>query len=185
MNEWFAKEKELGVEVNSVVLATVSPEGRPHNRVVAIREIKNDSLIFFTQRETRKVADLLKNPAAAMDFFLVLQQRQVVLEGVAKPLTYEENEQYWNDLPRERQLRFSTYAPSSGQPITSLSELDERKKELEALFANKAVPMSDFYQGFRFIPDTFLFYSVGSTSFSEAIKFTKNNNDWHEQLLSP
>ncbi|ASQ46498.1 pyridoxine/pyridoxamine 5'-phosphate oxidase [Legionella clemsonensis] len=184
LNEWFNQEKELGLEVNTV-LSTISPTGFPHSRVVAIREIKNGSLIFFTQRKTRKVADLLSNPAASMNFFLVMQQRQIVLEGAVELLTHEENEQYWNKLPRERQLRFSAYAPTSGQPIMSLKVLDERKRELALCFANKPIPMSDDYCGFRFTPESFLFYTVGSTTFSEVIRFTKNNDVWDEKLISP
>ncbi|WP_242604300.1 pyridoxamine 5'-phosphate oxidase family protein [Legionella brunensis] len=89
MNKWLNEEKELGVAVNSAVLATVSPQGIPHSRVVAIREIKEDSLIFFTQRKTRKVTDLLNNPAASMNFFLALQQRQIVMDGITELLTQE------------------------------------------------------------------------------------------------
>ncbi|KTC87060.1 pyridoxamine 5'-phosphate oxidase family protein [Legionella brunensis] len=185
MNKWLNEEKELGVAVNSAVLATVSPQGIPHSRVVAIREIKEDSLIFFTQRKTRKVTDLLNNPAASMNFFLALQQRQIVMDGITELLTQEENSLYWNGLPRERQLRFSTYAPISGQPIQSLNELDKRKRELEELFRNKDIPMSDFYCGFRFIPKMFLFYSVGSITFSEVTKFTREKDFWSEQLYSP
>lgn len=92
-----------------------------------------------------------------MNFFLTIQQRQIVLEGAVELLTREENEQYWINLPRERQLRFSAYAPTSGQPITSLKVLEERKGELELYFANKNIPMSDDYCGFRFTPETFLF----------------------------
>lgn len=184
--EWLKKEKELGVEqADCAVLATATATGTPHCRIVAIREIKEDSLLFFTQQKTRKVDELLNNPFAAMNFSLLMQQRQISMEGIAKPLSYEENNYYWQSLPRERQLRFSTYAPTSGQVIANLDELEEKKRELAGQFNNVLFPMSEYYCGFRFIPETFIFYTVGSITFSEVIKYSKNKHGWQQQLLSP
>lgn len=184
--EWLKKEKELGVEQSDcAVLSTVTSEGIPHSRVVAIREIAEDNLVFFTQQKTRKVAELLNNPHASMNFLLAMQQRQIILEGVAKPLSFEENQAFWETLPRERQLRFSAYAATSGQPIHDLSVLDEKKKVLMEKFLDNLIPMSEFYCGFRFIPESFIFYTVGSVSFSEVVKYTKKKEGWGQQLLSP
>jgi pyridoxamine 5'-phosphate oxidase len=184
--EWLKKEKELGVEQSDcAVLSTVTSEGIPHSRVVAIREIAEDNLVFFTQQKTRKVAELLNNPHVSMNFLLAMQQRQIILEGIAKPLSFEENQAFWETLPRERQLRFSAYAATSGQPIHDLSVLDEKKKVLMEKFLDISIPMSEFYCGFRFIPETFIFYTVGSVSFSEVVKYMKKKEGWEQQLLSP
>lgn len=119
----------MGIEQpDCAVLSTVTSEGFPHSRVVAIREICVDSLVFFTQQKTRKVAELTNNPHAVINFLLTMQQRQIILEGIAKPLSSEENQEFWETLPRERQLRFSAYASTSGQPIHNLNVLEERKK---------------------------------------------------------
>lgn len=186
MVEWLKKESELGVEQPyCAVLATVTSTGIPHSRVVAIREIETDSLLFFTQQKTRKVNELLNNPSASMNFLLTRQERQITLEGTAIPLSKEENMQFWQTLPRERQLRFSAYAPTSGQVIQDLNELEKRKKDLVERFTNQSIPMSEFYYGFRFTPETFIFYTVGSISFSEVIKYSKKRKVWQQQLLSP
>lgn len=184
--EWLKKEKELGIEQpDCAVLSTVTSEGFPHSRVVAIREICVDSLVFVTQQKTRKVAELTNNPHAVINFLLAMQQRQIILEGIAKPLSSEENQEFWETLPRERQLRFSAYASTSGQPIHNLNVLEERKKTLMDKFMDKPISMSEFYCGFRFIPETFIFYTVGSVSFSEVVKYVKNKEVWEQQLLSP
>lgn len=186
MVEWLKKEKDCGIaEPDYAVLATVSPEGIPHSRVVAIREIQGDSLLFFTQKKTRKVADLANNPSACMNFFLVMQQRQISLEGIAEPISPEENEQFWQTLPRERQLRFSTYASTSGQALQSLDQLEKRKLDLTQQFADNPIPMSEYYCGFRFIPETLVFYTLGGIAFSEVIKYSREKNSWQQQLLSP
>lgn len=186
MRHWLQKEKELGVEQpECAVLSTVTSTGTPHSRVVAIREIETDSLLFFTQKKTRKVAELLNNPSASMNFLFAIQQRQIILEGIATPLSPEENQQFWQTLPRERQLRFSAYAPTSGQVIQNLNQLEKRKSDLAEQYINKPIPVSEHYCGYRLIPESFVFYTSGLISFSEVIKYSKEKDVWQQQLLSP
>lgn len=180
------QEQQLGVkDPRCAVLATVTTEGHPHSRVVAIREIQPESLLFFTQRLSRKVSELINNPHATLTFWFAMQQKQVVLEGVANPLSYEENKVYWEGLPRERQLRFSSYAPTSGKVIADQSVLEKRKAELATRYANQEIPMCEDYCGFRFLPQTMLFYTIGTSTFSEVIRFSKTNEQWNEFYISP
>jgi pyridoxamine 5'-phosphate oxidase len=186
LREWLSKEKERGVEQpDCAVLSSCSSSGEPHSRVVAIREIESSSLLFFTQQKTRKVGELLNNPKACLNFLFAMQGRQVILEGIATPILQEENQTFWDSLPRERQLRFSAYAPTSGQVIKDLKQLENRKKELIDQFAGLPIMMSEYYIGFRFIPTTWIFYTVGSISFSEVIRYTKTGDVWGTELLSP
>ncbi|HAT4400320.1 pyridoxine/pyridoxamine 5'-phosphate oxidase [Legionella pneumophila] len=186
LKEWLNKEKERGIEdPYCAVLSTCSSSGEPHSRVVAIREIETESLLFFTQQKTRKVAELLNNPKSCLNFLFAMQNRQVILEGTAKPISQEENEAFWKTLPRECQLRFSAYAPTSGLVIKDLNQLETRKKELSEQFASLPIPMSEEYFGFRFIPKTWVFYTVGSISFSEVIRYTKIEDSWKTELISP
>lgn len=185
LKEWLNKEKELGVpDPNCAVLSSCSGD-TPHSRVVAIREIEAESLLFFTQQKTRKVAELLNNPKACFNFLLAMQGRQVILEGTAIPISLQENEIFWNALPRERQLRFCAYAPTSSQVIENLAQLEHRKKELMEQFAECSIPMSEYYIGFRFIPSTWFFYTIGTTSFSEVVRYTKMGDSWESALISP
>ncbi|OAI48815.1 hypothetical protein AYO45_00640 [Gammaproteobacteria bacterium SCGC AG-212-F23] len=127
MNEWLSKEKALGsMNPDRVVLATATKEGIPHSRIVAIREISPEGVLFFTQKGTRKVYELHGNPKASMTLWLPMQQRQVILDGIIQILTFEENIQYWKTMLRERQLRFSAYAPTSGKAIRSLDEIENK-----------------------------------------------------------
>lgn len=186
--EWLEKEKTLGIETpDCAILSTVTSENKPRSRVVAIRGIdaETESLVFFTQQKTKKVGELLNNPHASFNFFLSKQQKQIVLEGTVKPLSFEENQLFWEALPRERQLKFSAYAPTSGQPILGIHELEEVKQTITTLFKDKPIPMSEFYCGFRFIPNLILFYTLGKESFSEITRYSKIESGWTSQLLSP
>jgi pyridoxamine 5'-phosphate oxidase len=186
VKEWIRKEEILGSPPSlSAVLATAGQDGFPHARVVAIRELTEAGFIFFTQRGSRKVKELRDNPRATLVFWLAMQQREVIVEGSIQMLTETENQTYWKALPRERQLRFSTYAPTSGQALRTLSELEEKAEILKKRWADEEIPLSEFYCGFRLLPEIFYFYTVGTTTFSESSRYHYEGNIWVERTLSP
>ena len=88
-------------------------------------------------------------------------------------------------MPRERQLKFSAYAPSSMKPIDSHHQLEEKYQALSKEFQDKEIPMSEFYCGFRFVPESILFYTLGTASFSEVIEFSKTLGRWRQRILCP
>jgi pyridoxamine 5'-phosphate oxidase len=186
IHDWIEKEKALGSpSPDRVVLATTTPQGVPHSRLVAVRELTAEGVLFFTQQGTRKTLELGENPDASMTLWLALQQRQVILDGIIHPLSQQENESYWKTMPLDRQLRFSAYAPTSGQPISSLEVLESTLAELIKKFGNAEIPMSEYYCGFRLIPAFIYFYTLGTQTFSEVMRYERTPRGWEEQLLSP
>lgn len=56
---WLREEQSAGApNPRQAVLSTATMSAIPHARVVAIREIDDHGLVFFTQRGTRKVDEL-------------------------------------------------------------------------------------------------------------------------------
>ena len=157
----------------------------PHSRVIAIREITDDELIFFTQQGTRKVKELDENPLISLNFWFELTQRQVIIEGKAQALSSSENQSYWSSYPRFAQLRFCAYAPTSSQKIDSKKQLEDKKTKFEALYKENEVPMSSFYCGYRIQPENFLFYRYRIDELSDVLKFERNKNSWEQFLISP
>ncbi len=181
--EWLEQEKEQGYgDPERAVLATATSQGVPHSRIVAIREISDEGFLFFTQRGTRKYAEL-SNPRASMTFWFAREQREIIIDGVVRALSQEENQHYWDTLSRERQLRFSVH--TSGQPIDSLQDLEHRYQQLSKQYVNQTIPMSDFYCGFVLVPETFCFYTLGTQTFSEVIRYQKVGEHWEKNLVSP
>lgn len=186
MNDWLTQEESMGSSnPRNIVLATAGKEGIPHSRIVAIRELSNQGVLFFTQRSTRKVIEISQNPHASMTLWLPLQQREIILEGKIVTLNQEENEQYWNLLPYDRKLRFSAYSPTSNQPIQGLSELEDKIEELKHQYNAETLPMSSYYCGYRLVPEVFYFYTLGTATFSEVIKYSLVQDQWQKQMLSP
>lgn len=186
INAWLENEISLGsASPNRIIVATASKDAIPSARVVAIREINENGVLFFTQRGTRKVKELNENEHVSAVLWLPLQQRQVTIEGIAKPISDEENLQYWQTMPHERQLRFCAYAPTSGQVIASPTLLEDNYSAIGQRYKNTTVPMSEFYCGYRITPTLINFYTLGSDSFSEVKRYITIDGAWKEEIISP
>jgi pyridoxamine 5'-phosphate oxidase len=104
---WLDNERDEGApNPNHAVLSSISLDGFPHSRVVAIREIQDEGLLFFTQIGTRKVTELHHNHHVSLVFWLELLQREVIIEGKAFPLSEKEHQDYWEIYPKWAQIRF-------------------------------------------------------------------------------
>lgn len=74
LNRWILEETQKGApNPKQAVLSSSTEHGIPHARVVSIREISEMGLIFFTQKNTRKVSELHKNPASVLTFSTTTQ----------------------------------------------------------------------------------------------------------------
>jgi pyridoxamine 5'-phosphate oxidase len=137
LNQWITEEKDAGApNPQHAVLATATLKALPHSRVIAIREISDTDLIFFTQKETKKVAQLTENPQVSLTFWFELKQREVIVEGIVEPLSTTETEAFWQNNPRFAQLRFAAYAPTSMQAISSKQILEDKKNAIEKEYSN-------------------------------------------------
>lgn len=186
LQEWIEEEKKFGApNPQQAVLSTASSEGTPHARVVAIREITDNGLLFFTQLGTKKVIELQTSKKSAITFWFELLQRQVQIEGDVEELSNVDNVHYWENYPFEAQVRFCSYAPTSGQPILDKKLLENKKKIIQKTYRDKKLPMSSFYKGFRVKPRKIIFYSYRTDEFSDVFGYFNINGSWVYSILSP
>jgi len=186
LNSWLLAERNAGApNPQQAVLATATKEAVAHSRVVAIREINEDGLLFFTQRGTRKVDEMKINPSVSMTFWFELLLREVIIEGIIEALNEVENERYWNDYPREAQIRFHSYAPTSSEPIQDKQALEDKCCLIREECADSPIPLSPLYCGFRLKPTRFVFYSYRADVLSDVAEYTAEKNEWKCQPLSP
>ena len=112
-------------------------------------------------------------------------QSYLIIEGKVESLTDKENSDYWLGLPRERQIRFYAYAPTSMQLIDRKAMLEEKKLLIEQEYKEKSLPVSPFYCGFRLKPIRIMFYASRSDELSDVFEYRKVNAGWTKQWLSP
>ena len=99
-------------EPTAMIVATVSPNGRPSTRTVLLKGVENGKLIFFTNYESRKGRQLTANPYISLSFVWHKLERQVHIEGKAEKCTPQESDAYFSTRPY--------HVPTTGAVLPSL-----------------------------------------------------------------
>ena len=65
--EWLKLAVDSGIsEANAVCLCTVDGQGHPDGRIVLLKGVEDDGLLFYTNYESRKGRQLRERPFASM-----------------------------------------------------------------------------------------------------------------------
>jgi pyridoxamine 5'-phosphate oxidase len=92
---WFSEAAAAGLaEPNAMVLTTVGD--RPHARTVLLKAHDAAGFTFYTNRTSRKGQDLAGDPRCCAIFPWYGLGRQVIIEGVASPLSQADSEPYFH-----------------------------------------------------------------------------------------
>ncbi len=139
----------LGVvllEPTAMTVSTLSTDGsRPRSRTVLLKERTADGFVFFTNHDSAKGQEILAHPQLALQFVWTPLQRQVRVEGTATPVDRSISEEYFATRPRGSQL--GAWASPQSSVVTT-AELTGRFAEVEARFADQAVPCPPHWGGF-------------------------------------
>ena len=147
-HRWFQEAlKAVLPEPNAMVLATANSDGKPSARVVLLKGFDERGLVFFTNYDGRKSAELASNPQAAALFFWVELERQVRIEGTVEKTSKLESEEYFKTRPLESRL--SAWASKQSSVIPSRSFLEQKMSDLKSRYGNQEIPPPPFWGGFR------------------------------------
>jgi pyridoxamine 5'-phosphate oxidase len=165
-------------EPNAMVVASVSPEGRPSSRMVLLKGVDERGFVFFTNYESRKAAEIAANPHVSLLFPWHDLQRQVRVEGTASKVSAEESEAYFASRPRESQL--GAWASPQSRVVASRSALDERYGGVLAQFAElDEVPVPPHWGGFRVAPYAVEFWQGRKGRMHDRLVYRRVEDDPH------
>jgi pyridoxamine 5'-phosphate oxidase len=165
-------------EPNAMVVASVSPEGRPSSRMVLLKGVDERGFVFFTNYESRKAAEIAANPHVSLLFPWHDLQRQVRVEGTASKVSAEESEAYFASRPRESQL--GAWASPQSRVVASRSALDERYGGVLAQFAElDEVPVPPHWGGFRVAPYAAEFWQGRKGRMHDRLVYRRVEDDPH------
>ncbi|HAU53384.1 MAG TPA: pyridoxamine 5'-phosphate oxidase, partial [Sphingobacterium sp.] len=146
--KWFdeAIHSEV-IEPNAMVLSTVSSDQLPSSRVVLLKDIVAEGLVFFTNYESRKGEDMKVNPHVAMLFFWPELQRQVRIEGVIDFVSEADSDEYFQSRPKAS--RIGALASPQSHEIPNRSFLENRVEALENQYnGSDSVPRPSHWGGY-------------------------------------
>lgn len=171
------------LEPNAMTLSTVSVEGKPSSRVLLLKELRAEGLVFFSNYISRKGEQLAANKYVAINFIWHELERQVRVEGVTRRLSEEESNAYFQMRPRDS--RIGAWASPQSQIIPDRQYLDNEVEKYLALFEDKEIPKPPFWGGYLVIPTLFEFWQGRKNRLHDRIQYLKEDHRWMISRLAP
>ena len=179
--------REVGAErlpePTAFTLATVGAGGQPSARILLLKGVDERGFVFYTNYESRKGAELLAHPLAAMCFHWQPLERQVRIEGRVAPVTAEEADAYFASRPRGSQI--GAWASRQSLPLEHPDALEARVREVEARFAGREVTRPPHWSGFRLAPERIEFWHNMPSRLHERLVYTRADDGWRTEVLYP
>jgi pyridoxamine 5'-phosphate oxidase len=145
-----AKKTPAIAEPTGMTLSTVGAEGRPSARIVLLKGVDAQGLVFYTNTRSRKGREIAAHPSVSLIFWWPQLESQVRFEGNAERVADAEADAYFSTRPRESQL--GAWASDQSAPLASREELEERFAELDRKYREKPVPRPPHWSGYRVAP---------------------------------
>lgn len=182
-NEWLKRAvDEKQIEANAFSLSTVSSINQPSSRIVYLKEILNETFVFYTNYDSDKGKDIAFNPKVNMLFFWAALQQQVRIEGECVKVSGEISDTYFNSRPRGSQL--GAWASIQSSQLSSRKELEERIVSLGVKYPLE-IPRPENWGGYAIAPTKIEFWQGRPSRLHDRIVFEKVNGDWLIYRLNP
>lgn len=181
---WLQEAQDCGIaELNAVIVATVDPDGGPSVRTVLCKGADATGFTFFTNYMSRKGQAIAHEPRVALLFPWHQISRQVIVNGVARPVSRQESEAYFATRPRGAQL--SAVASAQSSPVEDREALERRTAELEAEYDGREVPCPAHWGGFHVWPQTIEFWQGRHDRLHDRLRYIATDDGWRVERLSP
>jgi pyridoxamine 5'-phosphate oxidase len=169
-------------EPNAMVLATVSPDGHPHARVMLLKGFSPEGFVFFTNYESDKARELASHPYAALTFAWIELERQVRVEGAISRTSRATAETYFKARPRGSCL--GAWASTQSSVIANRAVLETRLAEAEARFPGE-IPLPDTWGGFCVAPEQIEFWQGRTNRLHDRLRYRRKDKVWMVERLAP
>jgi len=180
----FGQAQQVDAEsYNAFVLATVDGEGKPHARVLLLKDFSELGFVFYTNTLSAKGAQLAQRAQASMCFWWPALLQQVRMEGPVAPVSAQEADAYFATRPRLSQE--GAWASLQSQPLESRQTLLSRLEGIQSLHAQGPIPRPPHWSGYRLLPQRFEFWKACPGRLHERQCFEREGEGWREGLLYP
>ena len=168
----------------AMTIATATRDAVPSARLVVLRGLQR-GLVFFTDCESDKGAELTANPqAAAVLHWLVPAHRQVRVAGPVEPVSENGADEYWGT--RAPAARLTAAASRQSRVVASRAVLEMQvQDELRHHPGGAGVPRPRRWGGFRLLPSRVEFWQESPDGLHDRIRYRREGGGWMTERLSP
>jgi len=130
VKEIFEKAQKLNRNYPNVAVLATASNNKPNAGCVLIKEINEESLVFYTNYESNKGKEIEKKPFVALVFFWEELKPQIRIKGIAEKVSKEKSAEYFKSRPKGNQI--ATIISKQSKELKNYEKLiEEFEKMLE------------------------------------------------------
>jgi pyridoxamine 5'-phosphate oxidase len=171
-------------EPTAMTLTTVKENHYPSSRIVLLKRITQDQLVFFTNYGSRKALEIEFSAKVAAHFHWPELERQVKITGDVERLQDAESDLYFQSRPRESQI--AAWASPQSKEVPDRTYLERLyQKYLQKFESSPEIPRPDFWGGFAIRPNRMEFWQGGKFRLHDRIEYSLKDGQWIRIRLAP
>ncbi len=182
-DRWYEEAAAVVDAPEAMALATADAGGAPSVRMVLMKHRDGAGVVFHTNYDGRKAAELTANPRAALLFYWAPLGRQVRVEGPVSRVSDAESDAYFRTRPRGGQV--GAHASHQSRPIADRAALDRAVADAEARYAGVPVPRPSWWGGYRVQPRRWEFWQHRDDRLHDRFDYRPEGGGWVVRRLQP
>ena len=184
INEWIEEAVKLEVPLpHAMNLSTADDFGQPSSRMVLLKSISDEGMVFYTDYESHKGQMLHKNSKAALNFWWAKTDKQIRIEGVCIKTSDQESDEYFQSRPKGSQI--SAAVSIQSKELRNYENLVKEAKDLEKRSSGSNLKRPSRWGGYKLIPNRIEFWKNEVNRLHRRELFILESNKWRKTLLSP
>lgn len=180
------QEEELSISNKPLAcLSTVGLDGFPNARLVVIRDILDNEIVITGPLNSRKGEEIKNNNKVALTFCWKHANRQVRIQGAAKPISNELADHYFQEISAS--AKAVSIVCEQGRQIECEREIKKKiAKELAKKITQSAnLTRPDSWGGYAIDIARIEFMEYNETKFHKRELYESTENGWNTKQLQP
>lgn len=169
-------------EPTAMTVATVDARGRPKARILLLKGFDAAGFVFYTNYHSGKGREIAANDAVSLLFHWTLLERQVRIEGRARPTSAAESDRYFASRPLAS--RIGAVASPQSEVIADRGVLDTRFAQATER-GGDAPERPAHWGGYRVQPEIFEFWQGRPSRMHDRIRYSAAGAGWRIERLAP
>ena len=183
ISRWLREAIERNVhEPNAISVSTIGLDGFPETRVVYIKELLEDGIVFYTNYNSHKGKAIAQNNKVHVLIYWPELERQIRVSGLVEKVPEEMSDAYFASRPYGSKI--GAWASDQSEVVASRHALEQKVEDFSRKFPTD-VPRPPHWGGYLVRPVKVEFWQGRPSRLHDRIVYELNENTWKLFRINP